>query len=311
MEDAGRRPLRLGLVGVGKIARDQHVPALRSSDTFQLVATASHAGEVEGVPAFPTVDAMLAGTELDAVSLCTPPFSRLDIARTAFAAGLHVMLEKPPAATLGGVAAIAALARQHGRTLYTTWHSRKAAGVRAAVEWCRSHPVRSVKIVWHENIRQWHPGQDWIMAPGGFGVFDTAINALSILTAILPDEIIVQSACLNYPGNRAAPISATARMRSGGAMIDASFDFLQPGEPTWTMVLEADGQHLVLSDGGGTLHSDAGVLPIEPQCEYTALYQDFANLIAKGQSDIDIAPLSLVADMLLIGDRQTSDDFAF
>lgn len=149
------------------------------------------------------------------------------------------------------------------------------------------------------------------MAPGGFGVFDTAINALSILTAILPEQIIVQSAGLNYPCNCAAPISATAKMRSGGAVIDASFDFLQPGEPTWMMVLEADGQHLVLSDGGGTLESHTGLVPIEPQCEYTALYQDFADLIAEGKSDIDLAPLSLVADMLLIGDRQTTDDFAF
>lgn len=309
MEDAGRRPLRLGLVGVGKIARDQHVPALRSSDTFQLVATASHAGEVEGVPAFSTVKAMLAATELDAVSLCTPPFSRLDIARTAFSGGLHVMLEKPPAATLGGAAAIATLAQRHGRTLYTTWHSRKAAGVKAATEWCRRHTVRSAKIVWHENIRQWHPGQEWIMAPGGFGVFDTAINALSILTAIMPDETIVRSACMNYPGNCAAPISATAKMRSGPTVIDASFDFLQPGEPTWTMTLETDGEQLVLSDGGASLHIDGGLVPSEPQCEYAALYRDFAELISDGKSDVDFAPLRLVADMLLIGDRRTTANF--
>jgi len=311
MEGFGRRPLRLGLVGVGKIARDQHVPVLRSSGPFQLVATASHAGEVEGVPAFSTVEAMLAATELDAVSLCTPPFSRLDIARTAFAKGLHVMLEKPPAATLGGAAAIAALARKHGRTLYTTWHSRKATGVNAAAEWCRQHPIKSAKIVWHENIRQWHPGQHWIMAPGGFGVFDTAINALSIVTAILPEETIVQSACLNHPGNCAAPISAAAKMRSGGTVIDASFDFLQEGEPTWTITLETGDHQLELSDGGATLHLDNELMPIEPQCEYTTLYQDFAELIANGRSDVDIAPLRLVADMLLIGDRQTTEDFAF
>ncbi|WP_301751419.1 Gfo/Idh/MocA family protein [uncultured Erythrobacter sp.] len=311
MESSGRRPLRLGLVGVGKIARDQHVPALRSAAPFQLVATASHNGEVEDVPAFSTVEAMLAATELDAVSLCTPPFSRLDIARTAFANGLHVMLEKPPAATLGGAAAIAALAGQHGRTLYTTWHSRKAAGVKAAADWCRRHPIRSAKIVWHENIRQWHPGQDWIMAPGGFGVFDTAINALSIVTAILPEETIVHSACLYYPGNCAAPISAVVKMRSGGSVIDASFDFLQKGEPTWTITLEADDHQLVLSDGGATLHLDGGSVPIEPQCEYAALYHDFAELIAGGRSDVDLAPLRLVADMLLIGDRQKTEDFEF
>ena len=33
--------IRLGLVGVGKIARDQHVPTIRRSGKFELAAIAS------------------------------------------------------------------------------------------------------------------------------------------------------------------------------------------------------------------------------------------------------------------------------
>jgi hypothetical protein len=43
-----------------------------------------------------------------------------------------------------------------------------------------------VEIVWHEDVRKWHPGQQWIWEPGGFGVFDPGINALSIATRIFP-----------------------------------------------------------------------------------------------------------------------------
>jgi D-galactose 1-dehydrogenase len=43
-----------------------------------------------------------------------------------------------------------------------------------------------VNVIWREDVRVWHPGQDWIWQPGGLGVFDPGINALSIITHILP-----------------------------------------------------------------------------------------------------------------------------
>jgi len=42
--------LKLGLVGIGKIARDQHLPAIAADAGFELVACASRHAEVEGVP---------------------------------------------------------------------------------------------------------------------------------------------------------------------------------------------------------------------------------------------------------------------
>lgn len=312
MNDVERRPIRLGLVGIGKIAVDQHVPAIRASDRFDLVATASRTGTVDGVPAFPSVEAMIAETNLDAVSLCTPPSARLDIVTAAFAAGLDVMLEKPPAATLGEVADMVLLAKQRGRTLYASWHSRKAAGVATAALWCAAREIRSVEICWHEDIRQWHPGQDWILGPDGFGVFDPGINALSILTAVLPQPACVRSAMLGFPANRAAPIAATAQLTSGEAHIAASFDFLQSGEQTWTIeITAADGQRLLLKNGGNCLLIDGAACPISPSAEYRALYDDFGDLIANGASDVDDAPMRLVADIFSIADRTITAPFQF
>jgi D-galactose 1-dehydrogenase len=37
-------PLKLALVGIGKIAVDQHVPALRASADWELAATVSREG---------------------------------------------------------------------------------------------------------------------------------------------------------------------------------------------------------------------------------------------------------------------------
>jgi len=69
--------IRIGLVGIGKIARDQHLPALNGGGDFDLCATASRNGRVEGVDGYPNVAEMLAArSEIEAVSLCTPPEGR-------------------------------------------------------------------------------------------------------------------------------------------------------------------------------------------------------------------------------------------
>ena len=77
-------PIKIGIVGVGKIVRDQHLPALAKDPNYSLVAAASRHGKVDGIPNFPTIETMLdAAPELEAVSLCMPPQFRYDAARTA------------------------------------------------------------------------------------------------------------------------------------------------------------------------------------------------------------------------------------
>ena len=51
--------MRIALVGIGKIALDQHVPALADSPAWDLAATVSRHGRVEGVPSFPRIEDML------------------------------------------------------------------------------------------------------------------------------------------------------------------------------------------------------------------------------------------------------------
>ncbi|KAK0329238.1 hypothetical protein LTR94_037602, partial [Friedmanniomyces endolithicus] len=66
--------IRAGLVGLGKIARDQHLPAIEKIDGIELVAVASRNAQGEGVNNYPDLGAMLAGEpDLDAVILCQPP----------------------------------------------------------------------------------------------------------------------------------------------------------------------------------------------------------------------------------------------
>ena len=132
----------------------------------------------------------------------------------ALRAGKHVMLEKPPAADTRQIALLAEEAANRGRTLFQTWHSRFAGGVDAAREWLRTRALARGRIIWKEDVHLWHPGQRWIWEPGGFGVFDPGINALSVLTEILPIEINVQRATLEFPENQQSPIAAQLELRT-------------------------------------------------------------------------------------------------
>ncbi len=300
--------LRLALIGIGKIARDQHLPAIAASADFSLAAAVSRNASVDGVASFPDIAALIAsGLPIDAVSIATPPVGRHAIAAAALAQGWHVMLEKPPGATLAEVRALAA----GDRSLFASWHSRHAAAVAPARAWLATRRVTGAHIAWREDIRQWHPGQDWILSPGGLGVFDPGINALSILTAILPGPLRVVQARLDFPANRGAPIAARLAMAHGEAPVTADFDFLQTGAQTWDITIETDAGRLVLHDGGATLAIDGVAQPVADTGEYSALYRRFAALIAAGRSDCDLAPLELVADAFLIGDRRNVAAFDF
>lgn len=307
-------PVRIGIVGIGKIARDQHVPVIRSGSDFVLSAVASGSGVgVEGAATFPTLSAMLAGApDLQAVAICTPPGPRYALAREALLAGRHVLLEKPPAATLGEIEDLTDIARTCNRILFATWHSRFAPGVEAARLALAGTIVESLRVTWKEDVRHWHPGQAWIWEPGGFGVFDPGSNALSIVTRIMPEPIFLRSAELDVPANRGQPIAARLAFRTAreGGTLEAEFDWRQTGPQTWDIAIETtSGRRVVLSGGGSHLAIDGASVHLPPEAEYRGVYQRFAQLIRDNQSDADASPLRLVADAFLLGRRNTVEPY--
>lgn len=306
-------PIRIAIVGYGKIARDQHVPSIAADPRFELAAVVSpRAPADEGVPVFPGHQALLdamAG-DLDAVAICTPPTVRLDIARACFAAGLDVLLEKPPAATLGELEEMERLAQHAGRLLFTAWHSQHAAAVAAAKDVIAGKKVRSFHIVWHEDVRKWHPGQEWIWAPGGFGVLDPGINALSIATRILPMRLFVRDAALLFPQNRQTPIAARIGFEGEAGLFGADMDWRYTEGERWTIRVETeDGTRLELLDGGARMTVDGEPRPADGPGEYPSLYARFAELVQAGESEVDREPLRIVADAFLVGRREIVEPF--
>jgi D-galactose 1-dehydrogenase len=300
-------PIRLGLVGYGKIAQDQHVPAILANPQFELVAVATLGQPCPGVANFSSLAELLGtGPQVDAIAFCTPPQGRFALVQQALDAGKHVLVEKPPCSTLGEAMALVDDVETAGVTGLFAWHSRFAPGVQAAKDWLVGKTLKQVRVEWKEQVRKWHPGQTWIWQAGGLGVFDPGINALSIVTDLLPGSLFVESAALSVPDNCQSPIAADLRIRGAGLVeVLAEFDFDHSDNELWRIELHCEEGTLKLDSGGAQVSLDGVAQRVSEEGEYPAMYRHFAQLIADRQSDLDLQPLRIVADSFFVGSKQT------
>src|SRR6266542_3056506 len=299
-------PYRIAVAGIGKIARDQHLPCIRKNGNFALVAGVSRSAKIDGVPNFENLSALKASKlKVDCVALCTPPAVRLAMAREAMDYGWHLLIEKPPTPTVGELIAMEAYAKRKKRVLYTTWHSRYNKSVDMAKAKLKGKHVDFLRVVWKEDVHKWHPDQAWIWQPGGFGVFDPGINALSIVTKILPEPVFVDSATIEVPANATTPIGADIRFKRGdgtSADFSAIFDWRQKANEIWEIeVGTRDGLKLHLKDGGSVLEVNGKTAHKAVLHEYEDIYAKFARLLKARKSEVDPSPLQLVSDCFMLG----------
>lgn len=142
------------------------------------------------------------------------------------------------------------------------------------------------------------------------GVFDPGINALSILTHILPRPVHMTAATLIFPENRQTPIAAKLAF---SGHISADFDWRQTGPQTWDISVDTPKGNLTLRMGGNILEIDGVAVSGENSImgEYPALYARMAELVATGASEVDLAPMIHVADAMTLGQREMTEAFHF
>ena len=90
--------------------------------------------------------------------------------------------------------------------------------------------------------------------------------------------------------------------------VRAEFDWRHGPVEQWEIAVDTADGVLAISRGGA--HVDRGRAGrLGPEREYPALYAHFHALIARGESDVDVRPLRLVADAFLFGRRVQTDAF--
>ncbi len=305
-------PMPIALAGIGKIARDEHIPALIDSPDWRLDAAISRSASVDGVRNFSDIDEFLADPgEVRTVALALPPGPRMAYARKAIEAGLNVMLEKPPAPTLTELRNLWSLAQSRGVTLYASWHSRMGAAVEETRRRIAEARLRRLRIDWREDVRQSHPGQDWVWEPGNLGVFDPGINAFSILAVILDETPHLTSCRMEIPEGRQMPIAADLDFATvAGAEISGRLDWRHDGDPSWRMEIETDRGTFALTRSGSAVEVDGAEISLDGSvAEYPLVYKRLAELVRASESEFDLRPMTLTADAFLIAERRVGAPF--
>jgi predicted dehydrogenase len=112
-----RQTYRVAIVGLGRAAREIHIPALSKLERLSIVGGADPAPPIADFDfaLFPDLASLLRATSPDIVVVATPPDSHFELVRDALEAGAHVLCEKPFMPSMEEADAIVALARERSR----------------------------------------------------------------------------------------------------------------------------------------------------------------------------------------------------
>jgi len=157
-------PIRFALTGCGGVA-DFYLPAFRVLEGVELVAVIdpdagarSYAAEKGRVPhAFADLDEAIAGVPFDALVIGSPPTVHAAQAELAAKAGIHLLCEKPMAATVRDCERIIAAARTAGVKLQLAHMKRFMRGnqkVKAIVDQGLLGTLFMVECHWDCNVPQ-------------------------------------------------------------------------------------------------------------------------------------------------------------
>jgi len=145
---------RIGIAGAG-FGVHAHLPALLAHPRFDVVALASphsaaRAAKERAIPHhFRSCAEMVAGTELDAVTIASPPFAHTEDVLAALGAGKHVVCEKPFATNVADAQAMLAASKTAGTACGVAHEFRFVPQAQALKELVANHhldPLRDVEI---------------------------------------------------------------------------------------------------------------------------------------------------------------------
>ena len=165
-------PIRIGIVGAGRIVASEHVPRFRAIDGVELVGVANRseesarraADELGLARAYPSWQALVADPDLDAVLVGAWPILHAPVTIAALEAGKHVLTEARMAATAEDARAMVRAARAHPDQVATvvpaTFSSWADATIVRLLREGAIGRVRHVQVAWDAS-GPGDPGDFW------------------------------------------------------------------------------------------------------------------------------------------------------
>ncbi len=189
-----RDRLRFGLVGAGAIAQT-YAPAFEQSPGVEVVAVADTRAEAAHAmaerlkaAAFCSPQALLDGSEVDAVVVATPPDRHPEVAIRFLERGIHVLCEKPFALDAAGARAMVAAAQRSGATLTMASKFRYVDDVVKAKSLMASGSLGAVVLFENAFTSRVDMSQRWNSDPrvsGGGVLVDNGTHSVDIMRYLL------------------------------------------------------------------------------------------------------------------------------
>jgi len=187
-------PVRLGIIGVGRIVRNRFIPALAQTDAAVLQAAASRdrarAEALTPRRAYSSYTALLEDPEVEAVYVATHNGLHRDLAVAAFRHGKHVLCEKPLGRTAAECEEMAAAARAAGCLLMEAFMYRHHPQVAEAVQAIHAGAIGTLTtvdaafLIPPPNRTDVRMHRDW----GGGALFDVGCYCVHVARVFLGDD---------------------------------------------------------------------------------------------------------------------------
>ena len=188
---SGNGPVGVGVIGAGTIS-EQYLPNMRAFPDLDVRVVADlrpdaarEQAEKFGVPAWGSVERLLADPDVELVVNLTVPAAHAEVAEAALAAGKHVWNEKPITADLASAAALVARADAAGLLLGSAPDTFLGPGlqtVRRLIEaGAIGTPLTASAVMQYAGPHRWHPNPDFLYLAGAGPLFDMGPYYLTAL----------------------------------------------------------------------------------------------------------------------------------
>jgi predicted dehydrogenase len=228
------KPLRIGIVGLGKMGKIRAETIEKNDNTVLVSATDPNPPKngYKGVKLYPDYQAVIR-SDIDAVFVCTPNRFAPDVVVAALDAGKHVFCEKPPGRNLADVERILAAERAHpDLKLKFGFNHRYHFGILEAKRIVESEQYG--KILWIRGIygkgESSAPAGEWRNDPevaGGGILLDQGIHMLDLFRFFCGDFVEIKSMCTSAYWDVPMEDNAFALLRDGigrVAMLHSTFN---------------------------------------------------------------------------------------
>lgn len=207
--------VRIGIIGAGVSGR-LHVDAYCNLKNVEVTAIADSSKRKaeqlaklvslkkgNSVHAYGSYEELICESNVDAVSVCTPPYTHANITVAALKRGLHVLCEKPISVTVQEAEIMIDWAKKSNRILMIGHCLRFKPGLRAikdTIANCQIGKVlylHSSRFGWHHIWRGWKTRLD----KGGSHLLEDGIHSIDIVRFLLNSDILRVRAFSEFPGS--------------------------------------------------------------------------------------------------------------